>query len=184
MTKSNLKAIALMLPIVVMALFTAGNIYNQQAGQLWRIPVTGYDPRDLLRGHYLTYRYDWNWREDKRSCVHGECVLCLSPSNGHANPFVTFAERGNTVQCTSYIEGRVYGNDHFEIGSKHGYGLRRYYIPEEHARTLDKMLRRNNGEHNFEISLRVNSTGKAFIEGMYINNQPLEEWIKQNPTGE
>jgi hypothetical protein len=30
-----------------------------QQGEEWLIPVEGYDPRDLLRGHYVQYRYDW-----------------------------------------------------------------------------------------------------------------------------
>ncbi|WP_230463471.1 GDYXXLXY domain-containing protein [Sphingobium sp. Cam5-1] len=30
-----------------------------QQGQEWLIPIRGYDPRDLLRGHYIQYQYDW-----------------------------------------------------------------------------------------------------------------------------
>jgi GDYXXLXY protein len=30
-----------------------------QQGEEWLIPVQGYDPRDLLRGHYVQYQYDW-----------------------------------------------------------------------------------------------------------------------------
>lgn len=30
-----------------------------QQGQDWLVPINGYDPRDLLRGHFVQYRYDW-----------------------------------------------------------------------------------------------------------------------------
>lgn len=180
MTKHSLKVLVLILPIAVMTLFIAGNLYNQQAGQSWRIPITGYDPRDLLRGHYLTFRYDWNWKEEQRSCDHEECVLCLSPSEGFTNPYASITDRNAVGQCQSFIEGRFYYGSRFEIGDPQGYRLRRYYIPEQHAKKLDSMLRFNEGEYKFEVSLRVNKSGKAFIQGMFIDDVPLEDWVKNN----
>ena len=34
--------------------------YNE--GTEWDVPVAGYDPRDLLRGHYVEFTYDWPYR--------------------------------------------------------------------------------------------------------------------------
>jgi len=28
-------------------------------GSEWLVPVTGYDPRDLLKGHYVQFQYQW-----------------------------------------------------------------------------------------------------------------------------
>lgn len=50
---------ALLLPLVVLAYSWASTYRLAQQGQEWLIPIQGYDPRDLLRGHYVQYRYDW-----------------------------------------------------------------------------------------------------------------------------
>ena len=186
MTKKALSIFTLVFPVLVMGLMIGVHIQNKETGTLWRVPVTGYDPRDLLRGHYLTYRYDWNWESESRSCANRKCVLCLNEAQagGNTNPLVSYASREAAPKmCASYMNGRFYGS-RFEIGPKRGNNLRRYYIPEEHASRLDRILRNWSGEeeeHDFEIGLRVNSSGGAFIEGMYIDDVPLEEWVKREP---
>lgn len=52
-------AAALLLPLIVLAYSWASTHRLAQQGQEWLIPIQGYDPRDLLRGHYVQYRYDW-----------------------------------------------------------------------------------------------------------------------------
>lgn len=51
--------IALALPLIVLAGTWWATARTAQQGQAWLIPITGYDPRDLLRGHFVQYRYDW-----------------------------------------------------------------------------------------------------------------------------
>ena len=185
MNKNSLKILALVLPVIVMALMIGMHVRNKESGTLWRVPVAGYDPRDLLRGHYLTFRYDWNWDEARNTACSGrECAVCLSadmPSASY-NPRVymtalSVAEK----QCESFIHGYSYGGNQFEIGTKQGYGLRRYYIPETEAAKLDRLLRREDqNDHKFDVGLRVNSAGQAFVEKMYIDGVPLEDWIRMN----
>ncbi|MEC3910129.1 GDYXXLXY domain-containing protein [Sphingobium sp. CR2-8] len=54
-----LLAVALLLPLVLLAASWATTYRQAQQGQDWLIPIEGYDPRDLLRGHYVQYRYAW-----------------------------------------------------------------------------------------------------------------------------
>ncbi len=186
MNKGTLKIAVLFLPVIAMALLIGAHSYNRDNGTEWRIPVTGYDPRDLLRGHYLTFRYDWNWEKGMNTACSGkECALCLqeSTSSGSYNPKVyTTSLTVAKKQCSGFIQGRSYhSSNQFEIGAKEGYGLRRYYIPEAEAGKLDGLLRRQNQNgHKFDMGLRVNDSGQAFIEKMYIDGIPLEDWIKRN----
>lgn len=60
-------AAALALPVAALAYSWAGTHHMAQQGQEWLVPVRGYDPRDLLRGHYVQYRYDWPWDSTERS---------------------------------------------------------------------------------------------------------------------
>lgn len=184
--KTALKIFVIFLPVIIMGLLIASNIHNQKNGEQWRIPVTGYDPRDLLRGHYLTFRYDWNWRDkiqenknERANCVGRECALCLQRSDEEITHIAYVDSVENARQCDSFIKGRSYNMNNFSI-SGGAYGLQRYYIPEKNARQLDQMLRQNDSNYDFEIEMRISDTGRAFIEGMYIDDQPLEEWIKVN----
>jgi hypothetical protein len=50
---------ALLLPLIILAYSWASTYRLAQQGQDWLVPINGYDPRDLLRGHFVQYRYDW-----------------------------------------------------------------------------------------------------------------------------
>ena len=180
MDLSKLKILSLIFPVLACMFMAWYHTQNQNKGELYRIPVTGYDPRDLLRGHYLTYRYDWNWAdEDAKTRTH-KSAICL---DGKANNLqVRLVNQKNvSEQCDRYIIGRGSKTSGFRIGRKGSDDLTRYYIPEENARQLDKMLRnRGDDAHDFEIALRVNGRGQAFIASMYIDDVLLEEWIKEN----
>lgn len=52
-------AAALLLPLAILGISWATTWRAAQQGQDWLIPIQGYDPRDLLRGHYVQYRYAW-----------------------------------------------------------------------------------------------------------------------------
>jgi hypothetical protein len=185
MNKNALKIVTLFLPVIVMALLIGMHSNNKESGNEWRIPVTGYDPRDLLRGHYLTFRYDWNWDDRMNVACSGQsCALCLQENgaSGSYNPkvYVSMPEVGKK-QCDGFIKGYSSRSRHFEIGTREGNGLRRYYIPEADAGRLDALLRRADQDgHKFDMGLRVNNAGQAFIEQMYIDGIALEEWIKKN----
>jgi hypothetical protein len=50
---------SLLLPLAVFAAVWGHTRWQAQQGEEWLIPIRGYDPRDLLRGHYVQYAYDW-----------------------------------------------------------------------------------------------------------------------------
>lgn len=178
---SMIKITTLMLPVIGMLALISVHTHNRDSGSVWRIPVTGYDPRDLLRGHYLTYQYDWNWAEEQKSCEQENCALCLSPENGNVNPKAALMSKQEArTSCDTYILGYSRGERNFRVGTKRSNGLTRYFIPEERARLLDKALRNNEDGIDFDMSLRINKMGQAFIEQMYVNGIPLEEWVKEN----
>jgi len=69
---------ALLLPIVGLG---AGIWRNQAAlgqAEVWRIPITGYDPRDPLRGRFIVFAYDWDVQGNPAACEQKQgCQLCL-----------------------------------------------------------------------------------------------------------
>ena len=67
---------ALALPVIGLGGLWAMSEFESRQGTFWDVPVVGYDPRDLLRGHYVEYRYDWpGWEEGlspARLCIEGK----------------------------------------------------------------------------------------------------------------
>ena len=76
--KTLLWAAALVLPVIGLGASWFATHRMAQQGEEWLIPVQGYDPRDLLRGHFIQYRYDWP-AEAKEGAEQG--VDSLSYSN-------------------------------------------------------------------------------------------------------
>ena len=60
MIKNKKLTAALMFPILCLLLLTAYKAVKIASGTEVTIPVIGNDPRDLLSGHYLIFRPDFN----------------------------------------------------------------------------------------------------------------------------
>ena len=57
--QKSLGLLFLALPFAAMLLMIAINFQNVTGYQEYRLKITGYDPRDLLKGHFLIFRYEW-----------------------------------------------------------------------------------------------------------------------------
>lgn len=52
-----LKILALLVTVLVPVLMTGSIMYERAAAPVYKVRIEGYDPRDLLYGHYLTFRF-------------------------------------------------------------------------------------------------------------------------------
>ena len=59
MNRRALALAAIAFPLAGLALLWGWSDWRSRQGTEWEVPVEGYDPRDLLRGHYVVYRYRW-----------------------------------------------------------------------------------------------------------------------------
>ena len=50
----------LLLPVICLFVWNCFLWYTKDSGVEITVPVMGYDPRDLLSGHYIRYRIDWD----------------------------------------------------------------------------------------------------------------------------
>ena len=132
-SKRALLAMSLALPLVVFSASWVMTWRQAQQGELWLAPITGYDPRDLLRGHYVQYRYDWpTGRADDTSLNHAD-ALCI---HGHA-PHITYVSvyTGPQDRCAAIV--RATSGTRREVQ-----GLDRgiLYVSQPRAITLSKQL--------------------------------------------
>ena len=126
-------AAALLLPLIGFGASWAMTHQKAQQGIDWDVPITGYDPRDFLRGHYLQYRYEWPGnaaRENGR--VQWNSELCIQ---GKAPVIASALQRKNqsTEQCISIARSPDDGITSLNDG--------RYYVPQTKAAGLEQKLR-------------------------------------------
>ncbi len=73
-----LRLLALLGPVVALALLVGWRETELRGAAEWRIPVTGVDPLDQLRGRHLTVQLDWRLEGPVGDCTaDGGCTLCL-----------------------------------------------------------------------------------------------------------
>ena len=65
---------AFALPLAGLSLLWGWSDHLSRQGTDWLVPIHGYDPRDLLRGHYVQFSYDW---PDDELSSEGLTELCL-----------------------------------------------------------------------------------------------------------
>lgn len=70
--KNKLLAVVLAIPFCCLLGWVGVLSYQRTTGQEVKVAVMGYDPRDLLSGHYIQYQIDW----DKTDCSQFENAVC------------------------------------------------------------------------------------------------------------
>jgi len=138
------------------------------------LPIEGFDPRDLLSGHYLTYRINYGASEP---CLAGrqegqKLKACLVRSSGAEGLYrARFASPDDEFEddvekdCGLFIEGRC---EH----SRFAAGIEKFYIPDHYARALDRAVRSGKGR----IVLKVSESGTAVIQDLLINGKSWREY--------
>ncbi|MBI1403205.1 MAG: hypothetical protein GC147_08335 [Porphyrobacter sp.] len=128
---ARLVAVALPLAGLAGLWATSERTYNQ--GTEWEVPIMGYDPRDVLRGHYVEFTFDWP--------ISGEAVesgmqfLCLAgdpPKLASATPVADAAALAACPHPLRAAPDGVYGVTGLERG--------RLYVGQDRARALQAQL--------------------------------------------
>lgn len=179
--KLSAKRALLFIPILVLGGLSLLHEYRRSTGTVWTVPITGYDPRDMLRGHYLQYRYEWNLADaDTLACRGADCALCTDEPE-RFDPPVRLIHRDEAAACASYIAVSADSFDSTGIFiADAADNLTRYYVPETEALRLQALLTQTGADApEFTIGLRVTDSGTAYIEAMYVDGTPLEEWLRQ-----
>ncbi|MBF0604869.1 MAG: GDYXXLXY domain-containing protein [Nitrospirae bacterium] len=166
--------LSLMVPIVFFSGLVASKQWTRDHGIEVRLPIEGFDPRDLLSGHYLIYRINYgvavcpsNRSETIPDAASGEKVpayVCLNPRSFRF---------GNTKnpECGLTIRGACRGEQFLA-------GVERFYIPEAYAHPLDAAVRNKSGE----IILSVTDSGTASVKGLLIGGRPWQEAVTPEPV--
>ncbi len=176
-------AIALALPVLLLGWMVLDAERRSREGEVVRVVLRGYDPRDLLRGQYILYQDDWNWAEPPeeqrgypmRVCVRGG----RDPLKG--DPVVALPAReidgaGCRVAMDGYLSApgrRVPGLT--ATFDPRGLGERRLYVDERRAKPLEDLLR--DGKIVLTIDLAIRADGQARFKAWHIDGMEPEAYF-------
>lgn len=163
---------ALLLPLVGLGLIWVATDRDSQQGTEWDVPIAGYDPRDLLRGHYVQFRYDWPTVQENdiptwSGSQQGLCIIGTPPRIQRV-AVVDLVGRDSSTAAACDSTAKV--NPWSEEGDD-GLVRDRIYVPQEAAREHDARLA--NPKLQGIVRIRINSSG--YITPLSLRFQPRPE---------
>jgi hypothetical protein len=167
-------AIAILIPLL-MAFKSHTDI---SSNPVVKIKISAYDPRDLLRGHYMRFQYNWNWDQEKqkeKNCEGNHCCLCVEAKEVDPKVYVQECRIAKTnASCAHIIRGQSWGDANF-FGPP-----QEYYVDENIALPLEKFFQEQHNLQDFYIGLSLPPSGKAKIENLYIGGKSLSDYITEH----
>lgn len=167
MNRRLIDALALLLPLAGLGAVWVQTELQSRQGTEWDVPVQGYDPRDILRGHYVQFQYDWPGPDAEQGRAWD--TLCLEgtpPNLVRAVPDYDSGLSGEPPKCQYYVGGGQRGR------SVEGYGGR-LYAPKDAA--LDMQTKLADPRLQGMIRVRLRPDGHL---------TPLRMTFRQRPPGE
>ncbi len=142
--KATRAAAILVLPLAGLAALWVQSDALSRQGSDWEVPIQGYDPRDLLRGHYVEFTYDWpladedNREEGAFRAMPQINHLCLMGDPPVITEAIAFDDPSDPLfegcgHKLSVQPGSVYGYASLSRG--------RLYVGQERALELEQGLR-------------------------------------------
>jgi len=173
---------ALALPVLALGALVGEQEFKLSGAKVLSVPLRGYDPRDLLRGHYIVAQLDWDWEREPTGSPYvatdgAACVVATTPK-----PRVRFLpgwKPGKPVdaECQMIIAGRgLPGQDsrpaRFTPANIEAVdGTLKLFVPEERAAELERLVRARPGA--LTIDLAVHSDGSAALGPLRIDGETI-----------
>ena len=157
-----IRALSLVLPLLGLAGTWTWTHVRAQQGTEWDVPIAGYDPRDLLRGHYVIYTYDWpglgerdRWDIPPELCLHG------------AAPVIDRVTDGAGPECANPVRAYDYSDD-FGGGISTG----RLYVSQAEGERLQRQL--TDPALQGTVRIRLRDDGHITPLGISFRPRPAE----------
>jgi uncharacterized membrane-anchored protein len=148
--KSKLLKVGLIFPIIALLLLTFQKAYVKSQGEKFELAISGYDPVDILSGHYVTYQIDYGINV----CESGKSCLCLEKIDGLT---VVTPVSCESKKCDYYLKGTC-------VGSRFNAGIEKFFISEERANEMDRIVRQGKSK----VRISVDTKGNAVVEDLLL----------------
>jgi uncharacterized membrane-anchored protein len=156
---------AVVLPLLVVGIGIVRAERELAAGRRWVFEVQGYDPRDLLLGHYIAYRLRLDDGAATRSCTDDDpdCCLCLTATGPETPPRIgrDLCDAARAT-CDGILQTRYVPE------------MRRYYVPESDAARLEQRLRSAAASGQARLVVSIDPSGRPHVEDLLVNGERIE----------
>lgn len=151
--------------------------HTLRQGNVWKFRTAPVDPVDVFRGRYVALRFDIETQE-------------ISPppnSNYSDKVFVTLkANAEGFAEIDQVFATKPTGDDFMEAqlsGKTIAMPFDKYWVTERDAPAAESAYRNlsRRGNQKAHVSVRV-FRGDAAIEQLYLDNQPLGDYLRTNAT--
>jgi len=171
---------ALALPLLALTAMIGQQEWLRSRVTVLNVAIRGVDPRDLLRGHYLTAGFEWNWERLPQPEADGRMpagALCVIEIDAQRRARVRFLAGSTGDQmtaggCLLVIPGGMWGRDAFVPGTiDSANGSIRLFVPETRAGELEQLMRDRPGA--LTVDLAVRADGHVSIQTLRVDGQAL-----------
>jgi len=160
--------IAVVIPVLALAAWTSRHALIKYTGTEVELPILGFDPRDLLSGHYLRFRIDYG--KDIKLCQDEyEACVCLTQTDTglwQGSPSPNYCHDVKD-RCEVHLRGHC-SNGNFDIG------IERYYFAEKHSKKLAVV------PPKATVTMRVGDGGVAVIDELKVDGKPIKDFLKRD----
>lgn len=171
---NKLTIFSVVLPIAVLGGWLARLDWLESSGTKVRLAVSGFDPRDLLAGHYLTYTVNYGPAGDcpqEGAAATATTCVCLAENAASRVHEATWAGPCDVrpLECPLYLEGEChYG--------RFTANIERFYFPDTFRSTLAVVPDKST------ITVALTPTGDGIVTGFAVDGVDLLDYAKTHPA--
>lgn len=146
-----------LIPLVGLVAWVGRAEVRARTGPVWRFEIQRYEPRYPSHGHYLQYRYVFEWSEHPGTCgpdriLDASCCLCLTGAGGPPRVRQVFCEAAR--MCDGWIRSAAVTPP------------RRYLVPEDKARWLEQAMWTRKAEVDVTAPSGGVAVGMLYLDGV------------------
>ena len=163
--------LAVALPVIAIVLGIARAEWTFRHGRDFVFEIGGYDPRDLLRGHYLLFQLRVDPQAVREPCEDEgpePCCLCLTRGEGDR---VTSAERATCATARADCDGALQITDAIRAV--------RYYVPEAQAADLERRLREAAQREAALAVVSIDADGNGRVRELQIDGETIPGGVER-----
>jgi hypothetical protein len=160
---------ALALPVAGLAAGVVLQESGARGASEWRIPVAGYDPRDPLRGRFISFRYVWTVSGPAHLCRDGGCDLCLERGGRHVRALPKGESCPTRIDPAASRIALTYAPE-FGADGQPLAAMSRLFVSERSAPRLEAQLRAG----PMQVRARLTRDGRLINDAL----EPLGEDIE------
>lgn len=134
--------------------------------------VAGYDPRDLLSGHFLNFKVELGSFEPSicsnfRAIQGVDTCVCVGKSDGSKFDQALSSHECGSQSCEVFLKGSC-DSQRFRADN-----LNVFYFDEKYSRLLAVI------PPNASIVVHVNGRGDGLIKDFKVDGMPYQDWVKR-----